>query len=101
MSCHRSLPRMLSRTAAKAIFRTRQREGLGASLGLDAGFRGGGFRDVPGIAFSYQEGSQLGVDPGLCELGFLGGEFIKAGDALHSLEGKFDLPAKAVDREHV
>ena len=50
---------------------------------------------MPGIAFCNKEGNQPGVEPGLRELGFLGGEIIKAGNALHALEGQFDLPAKA------
>src|SRR5580693_4448839 len=97
-------PRMVSRIAARASLVMRQREGLGAALVLDAGLAGstgGRVRDLPGNLFCDQEGNQPCVEPGLCERWVFGCEFVKAGEALHSLEGEFDLPAKPVDREHV
>jgi len=95
---------MVSRIAARAILVMRQREGLGAAPSLDAGFvgsRGGRIRDLPGNLFCDQEGNQPGIEPSLCERWVFGCELVKAGEALHSLEGEFDLPAETVDREHV
>jgi hypothetical protein len=95
---------MVWRIAARAILVMRQREGLAAQFLFDAGgagSTGGSVRDLPGDLFCDQEGNQPCVDPRLCERWFSGCEFVEAGKALHSLEGELDLPAKAVDREHV
>ena len=62
---------------------------------------GGRVRDLPGNLFCDQEGNEPGVNPRLCERGVSGCEFVEAGQALHALEGEFDLPAKAINREHV
>src|SRR3954471_1837246 len=95
---HRSGPRMAARTLASAILVRRQRDGLAVCLAWSTGGR---VRDLPGAAFSNQEGDQPRIDPSLRQFRFLGGQFIEAGKALHAFEGEFELPAKAVECEHV
>jgi len=95
---HRSGPRMAARTLASAILVSRQRDGLATGF---ARSRGGRVRDLPGAAFCNQEGNQPCVNPGPRQLWFLGGQFVEAGEALHPLKGEFELPPKAVEREHI
>ena len=95
---------MLSRTAARVILVMRHREGLGSAFWPDTAFAsstGERFRDLPGGLFCDQEGNQPRVDPGLRKLRLLGCELVQIGEAFHSLEGKFDLPAEAIDCQHV
>ena len=77
---------------------SRQRDGLGAGI---AGSRGGRVRDLPGALFGHEDGDQPCIDPGTCKIGFLGWQFVEAGEALHPLESQFDLPAQAIEGEHV
>ena len=95
---HRKVPRMAARMLARAILVRRQRDGLAAWL---AGAGGGRVRDLPGTLFGDQEDNQSCVDPSSCEIGLLGSQFVEAGEALHPFEGEFDLPAEAIEREHV
>src|SRR5712692_12024420 len=76
----------------------RQRDGLAAGL---VGFTGGSVRDLPGNLFSKQDHNQPCVNPRLCEFRLLGWQSGKTGEALHPFEGEFDLPAKAIEGEHV
>src|SRR5713226_5099486 len=105
MFCHDHFPRMLATKLSSASFVRRQRDGLAvgvAGLAADCGrSTGGRVRDLPGILLGNQEGDQLGVDPSLCKFRFLGCQLVKSGQAFHSLEGQFELPAEAIKREHI
>ena len=76
----------------------RQRDGLAADF---VGFRGGRFRDLPGDLFSKQGHDQSCVDPCSCEFRLLGWQPRETSETLHPFEGEFDLPAKAVEGEHI
>jgi len=105
MFCHDHFPRMLATKLSSASFVRRQRDGLAvgvAGLAADCGrSTGGRVRDLPGILLGNQEGDQLGVDPSLCKFRFLGCQLVKSGQAFHTLEGQFELPAEAIKREHI
>src|SRR5712691_10679553 len=83
---------------ARAIFMTRQRDGLATGF---VGSKGGRVRDLPGNPFSEENRDQPCVDPRSCEFRFLGWQRGKAGEALHPFKGEFDLPAKTIEGEHV
>src|SRR5882757_10971890 len=89
---------MAARMLTRAIFMRRQLEGLAVGFSVS---RGGRVRDFPGNLFSEQGHNQSCVNPRLCELWVLGWQSGEAGKALHPLEGEFDLPAKAIEGEHV
>src|SRR2546422_6002911 len=89
---------MAARVLARAIFMRRQRDGLAAGF---VGSRGGRVRDLPGHLFSKQDHDQSCVNPRLCEFWLLGWQPGETGEALHPLEGEFDLPAKTIEGEHV
>src|SRR5438309_1216145 len=105
MVCQDHVPRINDLMFSSASLVRRQRDGLATGLGGPAsgvvGCTGGRFRDLPGILFCNQEDDELGEDPGLREFRFLGLQLVKASQTFHALEGQFDLPAKAVNREHV
>src|SRR5215211_5314338 len=98
MICHRNGPRMAASRLARASLERRHRDGLAALRFVS---RGGRVRDLPGAPFGDQEDDQPCVDPCASKFWLLGCQCIEAGKALHPLEGEFELPAEAIEREHI
>src|SRR5215204_7680025 len=87
-----------SRVVSSSKRWTRQSEAVrrGAALG-----RGGRVEELPRHVLQEEGGDELGVDPGARKLRVLGRQRIEMQEALQALEDEFDLPAQAVEGEHV
>src|ERR1700726_4111403 len=89
---------MAAQIVAKAIFMSRQRDGLAGGV---VESRGGRVRDLPGNLFGDDSDDQPCIDPCLCKLRLLGRQHVEAGQALEPFERQLNLPAKAIKREDV
>jgi hypothetical protein len=92
-------PMMSARIARASIFWMRQIE-KERTGGVTPG-RGGRVQDFPGHVLGEEVGDELGVEPSSREVWVSCGQLVEAEQALHSLEGEFDLPAPAVEGEDV
>src|SRR6266700_613646 len=93
------LPMMSARMVRASIFWMRQIE-KERRVGVTPG-RGGRVQDFPGHVFGEKVGDELSVEPSSRKIGVFGGQLVEAKEALHALEGEFDLPASAVEGEDV
>src|SRR5258705_12439881 len=89
---------MAAQIVARAIFMSRQRDGLAGSVVRSRGER---VRDLPGNLLCDDGDDQLCVNPCSREFRLLGGQRIEPGQALEPLERQLDLPAEAIEAEDV